>query len=170
MIKSKVHPRVSRGRKKNRTPLSKLRTSEVVKTVVDNPRRLEELFRLLEESDRAVRGRAAATIARLVESYPGRLVRSVERLKQALNDDSAYVRWHLAYTLGLFGSCYPNQIERFLPELVGSLDDDNRVVRHLASQAVGQLAAKKPEFIQKFFETNKRSLPLSVGRRLDKKH
>jgi hypothetical protein len=70
MTEPRIHPRVIRNRKKNPVPLSKLRTSDAVKTVVDHPRRLEELLRMLEDKDRGVRGRAAATIAKLSESHP----------------------------------------------------------------------------------------------------
>ena len=63
---------------------------------------------MLDDSDRALRGRAAATLARLSEKHAGRLVRSVERLRDTLSDDSAYVRWHLVYTLGRVGARYPS--------------------------------------------------------------
>ena len=100
MIETRTHRRVHRNRKKRRIPLSKLHTSEVVRTVVAHPRRLEELINMLDDRDRSLRDRAAKTLARLSESHPGRLIRVVERVREALVDDSAYVRWHLVYTLG----------------------------------------------------------------------
>ena len=75
MTEPRPHRHVVRNRKKNTVPLYKLRTLDAVKTVVDHPRRLEELLRILEDKDRCVRGRAAATLARLSESHPARLLR-----------------------------------------------------------------------------------------------
>ena len=92
MVETRTHRRVTRNRKKNRVPLAKLRTAEVVRTVVDHPGRLNELVALLDDSERALRGRAAATLARLSESHAHRLIRVVDRLREALSDDSAYVR------------------------------------------------------------------------------
>ena len=77
-----IHHQAIRNRKKNRIPLSKLRASDAAKTVVDHPRRLEELLRMLEDTDRIVRGRAAAAVAQLSESHPARLLRVVGRLKK----------------------------------------------------------------------------------------
>jgi hypothetical protein len=156
--------RVTRNRKKNRVPLSKLRTSEVVRTVVDHPRRLGELLNLLEDRDRTVRGRAAATLARLSESHPGRLVSSVERLADNLADDAAYVRWHLAYALGRIGSSFPNRASPFLPTLSGRLDDQNRVVRVLACGALERIALRKPQVVQQVFEAAKKEAPASISR------
>jgi hypothetical protein len=156
--------RVTRNRKKNRVPLSKLRTSEVVRTVVDHPRRLGELLNLLEDRDRTVRGRAAATLARLSESHPGRLVSSVERLADNLADDAAYVRWHLAYTLGRIGSSFPKCASRFLSTLTCRLDDQNRVVRLLACGAVERVAARKPDVVKKVFESARKEAPASISR------
>jgi hypothetical protein len=156
--------RVARNRKKNRVPLSKLRTSEVVRTVVDHPRRLGELLNLLEDRDRTVRGRAAATLARLSESHPGRLVSSVERLADNLADDAAYVRWHLAYALGRIGWSFPNCACRFLSSLSGRLDDHNRVVRVLSCSALERIAARKPEVVQQAFESVRKEAPASVAR------
>jgi hypothetical protein len=156
--------RVTRNRKKNRIPLSKLRTSEVVRTVVDHPRRLGELLNLLEDRDRTVRGRAAATLARLSESHPGRLVSSVERLADNLADDAAYVRWHLAYTLGRIGSSFPNCVSRFLSTLNCRLEDQNRVVRVLACSAVERIAARKPELVRQTFASAKKEAPSSISR------
>ena len=69
MMKTKLQPRTSRNRKNGTVPLSKLRTSEVVRTVVDHPRRLEELVTLLQDKERVVCGCAAATLVRLLESH-----------------------------------------------------------------------------------------------------
>jgi len=164
MTEPRTHRRVVRNRKKNIVPLSKLRPSDAVKTVVDNPRRLEELIRMLEDKDRGVRGRAAATMARLSESHPARLIRVIIRLKDSLVDDSAYVRWNLSYTLGMLGSRFPAQSHGFLNDIVARLEDDNRVVRVLASKALGQVAARKPEIIEECFKGLKKEIPPSVAR------
>ncbi len=155
---------MTRSRKKAAVPLSKLRTSEAVKTVVDHPRRLEELVGMLQDKDRILRGRAAATLARLSESHAGRLFRILERVKDGLADDSAYVRWHLAYTLGLFGARFPNRSSMFVTELGARLDDENRIVRVFASNALAQIAERKPEIVKTLFETTKRETPAAVAR------
>ena len=166
MTEPRTHQRIVRNRKKNCIPLSKLRTSDAVKTVVDHPRRLQELLRMLEDKDRSVRGRAAVAFAQLSDSHPTRLVRVAARLKEALGDDSAYVRWHLLYTLGTLGSKFPGQACSFLPDLVSRLDDENRVCKILAGKALGQIAARKPGIIEECFRSLKKEIPLSLSRML----
>ncbi len=164
MMEPGTHRRIAGRRKKSPVPLSKLRTSEVVKTVVDHPRRIEELVDMLEDVDRVIRGRAAATLARLSESHPRRLLRILERIKDSLSDDSAYVRWHLAYTLGRVGRRYPARCEFLLNALGSRLDDENRVVRVIATQALGRLAARRPDMIRELFQTGKREIPSQIAR------
>lgn len=164
MTGPRIHRRVVRNRKKTAVPLSKLRTSDAVKTVVNHPRRLEELLRMLEDKDRSVRGRAVAALARLAESHPARLLRAVLRLREGLSDDSAYVRWHLAYTFGRLGSHFPAQSRVFLNDLVSRLDDENRVVRTVACKAISQMAARKPGIIEEFFQNLKREIPPAIAR------
>jgi HEAT repeat protein len=160
--------RIPRSRKKRTVPLSNLRTSEVVRAVVAHPRRLSELINLLEDRDRTVRGRAAATLARLSESHPGRLVRVVMRLKEGLTDDSAYVRWSLSYALGRVGTIFPNQASRFLDGLGSLLEDENKVVRALACRALVRIAARKPLIVRDYFESSKREMPVTVARSVRK--
>jgi HEAT repeat protein len=167
-METRTRRSISRSRKKAAVPLSKLRTSEAVKTVVDHPRRLEELVSMLEDKDRAVRGRAAATLARLSECHAGRLFRILERVKDCLADDSAYVRWHLAYALGRLGARFPNRSPVFMTELGARLDDENRIVRVFASHALAQIAERKPDAVKALFETTKRETPASVARVLHK--
>ncbi len=155
---------MSRNRKKTSVPLSNLRTSEVVRAVVDHPRRLAELLSMLDDKNRSIRGRAAATLARLSETHAGRLVRVVERLKEGLSDDSAYVRWCLAYALGRTGSSHPHLIPRVLMDLTARLDDDNRVVRLLTYRAMKRLIACKPQLIKTLFEANKQVMPEAILR------
>jgi HEAT repeat protein len=157
-----------RSRKKRTIPLSSLRTSEVVRAIVAHPRRLSELINLLEDKDRTVRGRAAATLARLSESHPERLVRVVLRLKECLTDDSAYVRWSLSYALGRVGSIFPSQASRFLDGLGSLLEDENRIVRALACRALVRVAARKPQLVRDYFESMKREMPVTVARSVRK--
>ncbi len=164
MTEPRTHRRVVRNRKKSTVPLSKLRTSDAVRTVVDHPRRLEELIRMLEDKDRGVRGRASAALAKLSESHPARLIRAIARLKGSLTDDSAYVRWYLVYTLGRLGSKSPAQLPDFLNDLVARLDDDNRVVRIFACKALGQVAARKPLIVERYFQSLKKEIPPAVAR------
>ncbi len=169
MMKPRSRRYVSRNRKKNLIPLSNLRTSEVVRAVVNQPRRLQELANMLDERHRAVRDRAAAILARLSESHPGRLIRIVERIRDALLDDSAYVRWHIVYCLGRIGSSFPAKSSRFLGDLSVRLDDENRIVRRLACQALARVATRKPMLVKQLFESNKKAIPTALARVLQKK-
>jgi HEAT repeat protein len=166
MMKAKVHRRTSRSRKKNITPLSKLRTSEVVRTVVADPRRLDELVNLLQDKERAIRGRAAATLARLSESHPARLVRHLERLRGSTGDDSANVRWHLMYTLGQVIAGFPRRASPYLADVSARLADEDRLVRRFACRALEYIATHKPKIIQALYAANKEEMPPSVARLL----
>ena len=166
MTEPRTHHRIVRNRKKNCIPLSKLRTSDAVKTVVNHPRRLQELLRMLDDKDRIVRGRAAVAVSQLSDSHPSRLIRVAARLREALNDESAYVRWHLLYSLGMLGSNYPIQVRGFLPDFVARLEDDNRVCRILAAKALGQIAARKPGIVADCFRNLKKEIPSSLVRML----
>jgi HEAT repeat protein len=163
MMEPRIHRNITRNRKKSPIPLSKLRTADVVKTVVDHPRRLEELVGMLEDRDRTIRGRAAATLARLSESHPRRLVRLFERIKEALGDESAYVRWHLAYVLGRLGSSLPQRAPDLIPDLLTRLDDENRVVRVFSCGALGRIAARSPRQVEEVFQNSKRETPASIS-------
>jgi HEAT repeat protein len=147
-------------------PLYKLRTSDVLKTVVDHPRRLEELLHMLEDKDRNIRSKAAAILARLSESHPKRLLRAIARLKEAFADESAYVRWHLAYTLGELGSQSPTRSKSLISEIAAGIDDENRIVRIMAGKALARIAARKPAMIEELFKNLKKEMPNSVARAL----
>lgn len=168
MMETRSQRCVARNRKKNRVPLSKLRTAEVVRTVVDHPRRLQELLNLLDDRDRKVRGRAAATLARLADSHAARLLHIVDRLKDNLSDDAAYVRWHLAYVLGQIGRSFPNRAHRFLAELSARLEDENRLVRVFAIKAIERIAAERPQVVVDALQEAKREIPSCVARHLSK--
>ena len=159
MVETRTHRRVTRNRKKNRVPLAKLRTAEVVRTVVDHPGRLNELVALLDDSERALRVRVAATLAQLSESHAHRLIRVVDRLREALSDDSAYVRWHLVYTLGRLGTSFPVRAPLFLQELLERLEDSNRIVRSFSLQALGCMAARDPRPVEQLFASAKKDVP-----------
>lgn len=162
----RTHRHVVRNRKKSATPLSTLRTSDAVRTVVAHPRRLEELLRMLEDKDRGVRGRAVAALAKLSESHPARLLRVIDKLKASLGDESAYVRWYLVYTLGMLGARFPIQSREFLGDLALRLDDGNRVVRILAEKALGQVAVRNPLLVEECFQHLKREMPSAIARLL----
>ena len=164
MNEPRTHRRANRRRAKNFVPLSILRMSEAVRTVVQHPRRLDELVRMLGDKDLAVRGRAAAALAKLSESHPARLGRILARLKEALPDDSARVRWHLVYTLGRLGSRFPAELEGILKDLVPRLEDANRIVRILACRTLGDIAARRPSVVEGIFEHLKKDVPPSIAR------
>ena len=123
---------------------------------------------MLEDKDRGVRGRSAATLARLSESHPARLLRLIATLRDAFSDDSAYVRWNLTYALGRLGAQFPARSYAYLNDLMTRLDDENRVVRILACKALAQVAAKKPSMIEELFHNSKKDVPPSIGRVLRK--
>ena len=165
-MKPKLQHRTSRTRKKSLTPLTNLRTSEVVRTVVAHPRRLDELVNLLQDGDRRIRGRAAATLARLSESHPARLVRHLEHLRGAIGDDSAYVRWHVLYALGHVIARFPKRSSRYLGELRGRMADEDRLVRSFACRALENVASHKPQLINVLYAATPDEMPPSVARLL----
>lgn len=121
---------------------------------------------MIEENDRRVRDRAAATLARLAESHPGRLLRVRDRLAEVLTDDSAYVRWNLAFALGAIGTRFPRCLPDFLPRLAERLDDDNRVVRVMVCRSLMRIAERQPRVVLSHFESSKRQVPPSLQRLL----
>lgn len=167
MIKPKLQRSTStRRRKKNAVPLSKLRASEAIRTVVDHPRRLEELINLLQDKERSIRGRASTTVARLSETYPARLVRHVDRLREALADDSAYVRWHVLYALGQVISRFPGRVSHSLNDIKARLGDDDKLVRSFSCRALEAVAARKPQLVQELFSAHPEEMPRSLARLL----
>jgi vesicle coat complex subunit len=165
MIKPKFHRSKSTGnRKKNAIPLSKLRASEAMRTVVDHPRRLEELLHLLMDKERSIRGRAASTVAGLSESHPARLVRHLEILRESLADDSAYVRWHMVYALGQVIRCFPGRASFSLSDLKSRLADEDRLVRMFACRSLEAVAARKPCLIKELFAANSEEVPPPIAR------
>jgi len=119
---------------------------------------------MLEDKDRGIRGRAAATLARLSESHPARLLRVLARLRETLSDDSAYVRWHLVYALGKVSSRFPAQSRVLVSDLTIGLDDENGIVRTLACVALSQMAARDPITVEEFFQNGKREMPPALAR------
>lgn len=164
MTESRTRHRVCRSRKKKPVPLSRLRASDVLKLVLDDPRRLEELAGMLEDRDRAVRDRAAAALGQLADRHPERLRRLLARLAPALDDDSAYVRWHLVYILGSLGSRFDLDAADLIGSLAARLDDPNRVVRVTAVRSLARVAAGRPGEVEAFFAGQKREIPSAVAR------
>lgn len=167
MTKLELNRRASSRRNKNAVPLSKLRASEVVRTVVDHPRRLDELVHLLRDKERSIRDRAAATLARLSESHPARLVRHLEALREGLVDDSAYVRWHLLYTLGRVVPHYPKRAAVSLEDVKARLTDEDRVVRNFARKAMESVTGLKPGLVRTLYAGGKEEIPTFVARILE---
>jgi hypothetical protein len=162
-MKARSRRRPSTNRKRS-VPLSSLRTSEVVRTIVAHPRRLDELVSMIEESDLRVRDRAAATLARLAETHPGRLVRVLERLAEGLADDSAYVRWNLAFAFGAVGAQLPRRLPDFLAKLSDRLDDENQIVRVMACKSLMRIASRHAQVVLEHFESTKRQAPRPLQR------
>jgi hypothetical protein len=164
MTKAGFHRHAAQRRKKNVIPLSKLRASEVVRTVVDHPRRLDELVDLLRDNERAIRGRAAATFTRLSETHPGRLVRHVEALRESLGDDAAYVRWHLLYALGRVIARFPRRASGSLADIKAHLTDEHKVARSFACRALEMIASSNPKLVHAIFTSEKEEIPPSLAR------
>jgi hypothetical protein len=163
MKEQTARPRVIPKRKDRNIPLDKMRTSDVLKIVSDSPRRLEELLCLLENRERRVRDKAAATLARLVAIHPSRLLRSVPRIQESLLDDSAYVRWHVVYALGFLIGRFPSRLKGIVPNLLECLEDQNRIVRILASKALAQIAVRNPEMVEEAFRCIGKEIPAVVA-------
>ncbi len=164
MTESRTHRRVCGGSRKRAVPLSKLRASDVLRVVLDNPRRLEELAGMLEDRDRCVRDRAAATLGQVADRHPGRLLRILVRLTHSLADDSAYVRWHLVYILGSLGCRCDDGARDLVGSLAERLEDPNRVVRATAVRSLARIAACRPGPVEEFFANQKREIPSAVAR------
>jgi hypothetical protein len=151
-------------RKRSGVPLSELRILDLVRTVIANPRRFDELLIMLEDKDRCIRGKAAATIAYLSETHLARLPKISKRLIECLGDDSAYVRWHLVYAMGQLGTHFPSCARAFPAQIISCLDDSNRVVRIIASKVLLQMAARHPSIVEEFFTSLKRDIPPVIAR------
>ncbi len=149
--------------KKGYVPLSKLRMSDAVKIISDSPHRLDELLCLLEDRNRRIRDKAAATLAQVVSLNPSRLLRVTPRLREALMDESDYVRWQLVYTTGILIARFPTQLRGMLPDLLICLKDPNRIVQILASKALAQIALRNPEIIEDAFRVEEKNIPPIVA-------
>jgi hypothetical protein len=161
---------LTRNRKNNNIPLSKLLTVDAVKTVLDNPQRIEELLVMLEDKELRIRGIAAATIAHLSESHPARLLTLSERFQEYLDDDFAYVRWHLVYALGRLCAYFPSCDRVLLGRIIAHLDDPNRLVRVITNKVLVHLAVRHPLIIEEYFSNLKQEIPPSISRWLHTLH
>ena len=117
---------------------------------------------MIEDGDRRLRDRAAASLAKLAASHPERLLRVLERLQNDLADESAYVRWNLVFSLGAIGARYPRRASDLLAELARRLGDDNRVVRVMTCKALMRIARRAPRPVAQYFETSKLPVPRSL--------
>jgi HEAT repeat protein len=163
MIETGSH-RISRSRKKNSIPLSNLRTSEVVRVVVNHPGRLNELIGLLEERNLSVKGRAAATIGQLSDTHARRLVRNLDRILESLSDDSAYVRWSLVYALGRIAAAHPACMTEIIRNLLAATEDTNRLVRVMACRAIVGVYSSRPQQVRNSLESLQKPMPDAVAR------
>jgi len=136
-----------------------MQTPDVVKTVLRYPRRLGELLDMLGDNDRSIRGRAAATLARLAESRPESLIKAIPRLREYMDDDSDYVRWHLVYAFGEIGARVSTPTREYWADVFLCMDDASRIVRMVAGKVAVRLAVKHPDAVAAFFSDIQRSVP-----------
>jgi HEAT repeat protein len=136
-----------------------MQTPDAVKTVLRHPRRLEELLDMLGDKDLSIRGRAAATLARLAESHSEGLLKAMPRLREHINDDSDYVRWHLVYAFGKIGASVLSPAREYWADVFAGMDDDSRIVRMIAGKAAALLAAAHPDAVAAFFRDAQRPVP-----------
>ena len=159
MKKMEIHRRAENRREKRIVPLSRMQTTDVVKTVIRHPKRLEELLDMLGDRDLSIRGRAAATLARLAESHPESLLIAMPRLREHIDDDSDYVRWHLIYAFGEIGARVQESEHEYWAVVFAGMDDSSRVVRMVAGKAAARLAAKYPDDVASFYRDIQRPAP-----------
>ena len=165
MKKLEIHRRAENHRRKRIVPLSRMQTPDVVQTLLKYPRRLEELLDMLGDNDLSIRGRAAATLARLSESRPERLLYEMPRLREHINDDSDYVRWHLVYAFGEIGVRVLSAPTReYWADVFARMGDNNRIVRVVAVKVAVRLAAKHPDAVAAFFHDLQRPVPSELAK------
>ena len=166
MKKLEIQRRAENHRRKRILPLSGMQTPDAVKTVLSQPRRLEELLDMLGDKELSIRSRAAAALARLAESHPESLLKAMPRLREHIHDDSDYVRWHLIYAFGEIGACVSSSTREFLSDVFVGMEDSSRVVRMIAGKAAARLAAKRPDDIAAFFREVQRPVPPELAKYL----
>ena len=159
MKKVEIPRRTEKHHRKRILPLSGMQTPDVVKTVLRYPRRLEELLEMLGDSNLSIRGRAAATLARLAESHPESLLKAIPRLREYINDDSDYVRWHLVYSFGEIGVRVSESAREYWADVFHGMTDDSRIVRMIAGKVAARLAAKNPDAVAAFFRDIQQPVP-----------
>jgi len=141
-----------------------MQTPDVVSTVLRHPRRLEELLDMLGDKDISIRGRAAATLARLAESRPESLLKTLPRLRECMDDDSDYVRWHLVYAFGEIGARLSASEREYWADIFTCMEDNSRIVRMIAGKAALRLAASHPDAVAAFFRDNQRPVPPELAK------
>jgi hypothetical protein len=164
MKKLEIHRRAENHRRKRIVPLSRMQTPDAVRTVLRHPRRLEELLDMLGDKDLSIRGRAAATLARLAESHPESLLKALPRLREYMSDDSDYVRWHLVYAFGEIGARITASDREYWADVFTCMDDNSRIVRMIAGKTAVRLAAKHPDAVEAFFRNIQRPVPPELAK------
>ena len=154
-----IHRRAEKHCRKRIIPLSRMQTPDVVNTVLRHPRRLEELLDMLGDKELSVRGRAAATLARLAESRPESLLKTLPRLRECMYDDSDYVRWHLVYAFGEIGARLSTPEREYWTDVFTCMTDNSRIVRMIAGKAALRLAARHPDEVAAFFRDARQPVP-----------
>ena len=143
-----------------------MQTTDVVKTVIRHPRRLEELLDMLGDRDIPIRVRAAATLARLAESHPENLLAAMPRLREHMDDDSDYVRWHLVYAFGEIGARVSESAREYWAVVFAGMDDVSRIVRMIAGKAAARLTATHPDAVAAFYRDTQRPIPKELEKLL----
>jgi HEAT repeat protein len=146
-----LRSRIVRKGKNRCVPLSSMEILDAIEVISEFPRRLEELFDMLEDRDRITRDRAALILARFVSLHPSRLLRFVPRIREALLNESAYVRWYLVHTAGVLCELYPRRLKVILPDLLERLQDQNKIVRMFAAKALARSAFHNPGNVERLF-------------------
>ena len=145
-----------------------MQTPDVVKTVLKHPRRLKELTDMLGDIDVSMRGRAAATLARLAESHPESLIEAMPQLREYVRDDSDYVRWHIIYALGEMCTLVSEQARECRADVFAGMDDSSRIVRMIAVKAASRLAKNHPDDVAAFFHDIQRPIPPELAKFIPK--
>ena len=119
---------------------------------------------MLGDKDLSIRGRAAATLARLAESRPESLLSATPRLREYVDDDSDYVRWHLVYAFGEMGARVSAPSREYWTAVFAGMEDSSRIVRMIAGKAAARLTAKHPDAVAAFFRDIQRPVPPELAK------
>ncbi len=122
------------------------RANHVVKQVLSDPRRFEELFAGLSSEDPVVRVRAADVVEKCTVLHPEWLAPyKTELLGRLAQSADKEVRWHLAQLLPRL-RWTAGERKRVYGLLTGYLDDGSRIVATCALQALVDLTEQAPSW------------------------